>query len=224
MENQSRKDSFSMHDLINHYNMKVNFYENKRFETWHVEKELSVVSRTLDAILRNECYRSALDIACHAGRYSFMLQEKGLDVIGIDTSDKALNFAEARKRERKIHNIVFKKMDATQFSFNQTFDVVILMELLHHLPDDLAEQVLTRAIGYLNPRGVLFFDLKNSFNPVIRYVYRKESSDLLWLRARTFAFFKKIVEKAHARIVAKQGLVTPLWQIEPFVILQVKKK
>ena len=217
-------DQFPIQNLMQHYNREVNYSKGNRFETWHLARERALVGRSLDPLITKRHYKSALDIACHAGEYSFLLASKGLLTLGVDTSDKALTVAEARRRKAGISTITFKKLDATRLGLGRTFDVIILMELLHHFPDDLAEKTLRLAIQHLSPGGTLFFDLKNRHNPVLRYVYRRASSDRLLLRDRTYGFFREVVNQAGAHVVARRALMTPAWFLEPFVILQVEKK
>jgi 2-polyprenyl-3-methyl-5-hydroxy-6-metoxy-1,4-benzoquinol methylase len=214
---------FSMKRLVEHYNRKVNYYPEFGLEGWHLQKEVSTISGILNSILKKKVCKRALDIACHDGRYSFLLQEKGLDVVGIDTSEKSLAHAESLRERKKVTNVRFQKMDATELSLTEKFDIIILMELLHHLPDRLAVKTICNALNHLENDGSLILDLKNQYNPVIRYVYKKNSSHNLLLKARTMNFFRKTVQDAGARIVLQKGLVTPFWQIEPFVIVVVQK-
>jgi 2-polyprenyl-3-methyl-5-hydroxy-6-metoxy-1,4-benzoquinol methylase len=217
------KSEFSKNKLIEHYNQKVDYYPEYGLEGWHLRKEVSKISRILDSILEKKICKKALDIACHDGRYSFLLQGKGLDVVGIDTSDKSLAHAESIRKSKKIENVRFQKMDATEMSFKEKFDIIILMELLHHLPDRLAAQTLWKALDHLEREGYIIFDLKNKFNPVISYVYKNKSSQNLLLKTRTMSFYEKAVHDAGARILFKRGLVTPFWPIEPFVIVVAQK-
>lgn len=218
------KCDFSKNNLIEHYNRKVDYYPEFSLEGWHLRKEVAKVSEILDSILEKKSCKKALDIACHDGRYSFLLQGKGLHVVGIDTSEKSLAYAESERKNRNIENVRFHRMDATELSLGEKFDIIILMELLHHLPDRLAIQTLRKALGHLENEGYMIFDLKNKFNPVIRHVYKKKSSENLLLKARTMGFYEKAVQDAGARILLKSGLVTPFWPIEPFVIVVVQNK
>lgn len=202
----------------------MNYYPEHSFEGWHLRKEVSKISKILDSILRKKLCKKALDIACHDGRYSFLLQGKGLDVVGIDTSDKSLAHAESIRISKNIENVFFQQMDATEMSFKEKFDIIILMELLHHLPDTLAVKTMCNALDYLERNGHIIFDLKNIYNPIISYVYKKKSSPRLLLKTRTMKFYRNVVNNAGARIVLKRALITPFWQIEPFVIVVAQKR
>lgn len=211
-----------INNLINHYNEEVEYYSDSWLEKWHLDMELKVINRILGKIIQKK-HKEGLDIACHTGRYTFLLAEKGLNSLGIDTSDKALSVAEKVKAKSKVNNASFRKMDATKIKISKKFDVIVLMELLHHLPDELAVNLFKKSLSMLNSNGFLIFDLKNILNPVITKVYKKYSNDRLLLKARHLSFFDRIAKERGCKIVLKKSLVTPLWQIEPFVIVVVKK-
>jgi 2-polyprenyl-3-methyl-5-hydroxy-6-metoxy-1,4-benzoquinol methylase len=217
------ESEFSKNNLIEHYNRKVDYYPKYGLEGWHLRKEVSRISTILDSIMKKDNCKKALDIACHDGRYSFLLQEKGLDVVGIDTSDKSLAHAESIRKYKNIENVRFQQMDATELNFKEKFDVIILMELLHHLPDKLAVNTLVNSLDHLQKNGYIIFDLKNKYNPVISYVYKKKSSPNLLLKARSMNFYRNVLKNAGARILKKRALITPFWQIEPFVIVVAQK-
>ncbi|WP_297090329.1 class I SAM-dependent methyltransferase [Thermococcus sp.] len=69
----------------------------------------------------------ALDIGCNAGLSSFVLEELGFEVIGIDIQEKAVERAKelAKKRGSKVK---FYVMDAKNLNFKEnTFDLVALL-------------------------------------------------------------------------------------------------
>lgn len=227
-------------NLIEYYSKDVEYY-SFWLEKWHLDKELKVVDKILDKIIKKNFHKDALDIACHTGRYAFLLGKKGLNVLGIDSSDKALDVAKKTKAKLGINNVEFKKVDATKLNvknlqifeharkpkvyrqITKKFDIIILMELLHHLPDDLAIELFRKAITLLKPNGYVIFDVKNINNPVINGVYKKYSSEKLLLITRSIDFFARIAKKHGCKILLKKALVTPFWKIEPFVIVVLRK-
>ena len=60
-----------------------------------------------------------LDLACGVGRHSFYLNKKGMNVIGIDNSEK--NIKKAKKFENKF--LKFKKKEMTE-DYGQEFDFI----------------------------------------------------------------------------------------------------
>lgn len=222
-EKNDRINMTYLKNLINHYNEKAE-YSKSRFERWHLNKEFKIVNKILDRIIRNDSKKEALDIACNTGRYAFALGKKGLNVLGIDTSDKALKVAKGMKTKLGMNNVYFKNVDATKLKIRKKFDIIVLMELLHHLPDEVAIKLFKQAIMLLKSKGYLIFDLKNRNNLIISRRYKKKSSEKLLLIARNIDFFRRIIKKLDCKIIIKNSLVTPFWQIEPFVIIVLKKK
>lgn len=147
-------------NLIEHYEREVEYYSDSWLERWHLNKEFKVINRILNKIIKKGVNKDALDIACHTGRYSFALSKKGLNVLAIDTSYKALKVAKNIRKKLGIKNIRFKRADATKLKERKKFDIIILMELLHHLPNDIAIKLLKQAIMLLKPGGFIIFDLK----------------------------------------------------------------
>lgn len=71
-----------------------------------------------------------LDIGCGAGALMQELEEFG-EVTGIDISERAVEACRKRGLSRVIHG------DAAQLPFpNDSFDVVVMMDVLEHLKDD----------------------------------------------------------------------------------------
>ena len=209
--------------LTNHYDKEVEYYSDSWLERWHLNKEFKIVSKILDKIVKKNFHKDGLDIACHAGRYTFLLRKKGLNALGIDTSNKALDVAMKTKTKLGINKVEFKKIDATKLKIKLKFDIIILMELLHHLPDNLAIKLFKKTITLLKQDGYLIFDVKNVNNPVIDLVYKKYSSKELLLITRSLNFFERIAKANGCKIVIKKGLVTPFWNIEPFIIVALRK-
>jgi len=98
----------------------------------------------------------ALDIGCNAGLSSFVLEELGFEVIGIDIQEKAVERAKelAKKRGSKAE---FYVMDAKNLSFKEnTFDLVALLgyPLAHFSIWDF-DKILQEVRRVLKPQGYI---------------------------------------------------------------------
>lgn len=98
--------------------------------------------------------RRVLDVGCSQGIAAILLGREGYDVVGIDTSATAIDFAIAdlAKEIKEVRGRVkFSQIDL--FSLNETehFDTVILGEVLEHQVD--AEDFLRRAMETLGVGG-----------------------------------------------------------------------
>jgi SAM-dependent methyltransferase len=97
-----------------------------------------------------------LDLCCGDGRLAQVLDWRGFHVVGLDGSERMLEFA----RERCPH-LDFVAGDARSFQLERKFDAVIsTFDALNHVmsPDDLAE-VCRRVHEALKPTGYFAFDL-----------------------------------------------------------------
>lgn len=113
-----------------------------------------------------------LDIGCGTGRHSLELTRRGYLVTGIDLSESLLNKAIslAEKENLKIN---FHIKDARNFSFDESFDLAImicegafpLMET-----DEMNYSIIRNAFSSLKPRGKLIFTTLNGLYPLFHSV------------------------------------------------------
>jgi len=83
---------------------------------------------------------SVLDIGCGSGEYATRCAGPYL---GIDLSERYIARAQRRFPEA---NKAFRCVDVTTLWQEQrTFDVVLLVDFLHHLPDEAAVEILQKA-------------------------------------------------------------------------------
>lgn len=73
-----------------------------------------------------------LDIGCGVGALASDLAKKAKKVLAIDVNRKNI---EAAKRKYCAKNIEYILGDATNYDFNQKFDVVVLSNVLEHIQD-----------------------------------------------------------------------------------------
>lgn len=107
-------------------------------------------SRTLPIAYEIPMGSRVLDIGCNSGEFMKLLQEKRECIVdGVDVSEIAIEKAKAKVGANFVH-----LCDAEHLPFqNETFDVVVLMEVLSHLVDP--EATLKEIRRVLKPSGVL---------------------------------------------------------------------
>ena len=111
--------------------------------------------------------KSILDVGCRYGFFSFEAAKRGARrVVGVDFDEDALRKAE-KLREVMGTEVEFRKLDITKQSLDEKFDVVLCLNVLHHLPDPirtLNELVdVTRERLVLEVAGVRGKDAKKMF-------------------------------------------------------------
>lgn len=97
-----------------------------------------------------------LDAGCGPGRDCDYFIEHGLQVVGVDLSEKLLEIA-----ERRVPQVTFVKQDLRQLDFpNETFDGIWACASLHHLDRTDVADVLKSFFRLLKPNGILFVSVK----------------------------------------------------------------
>lgn len=102
--------------------------------------------------------KKVLDIACGSGYGSYYLLQQGArEVVGVDISMEAVNYAKEKYLHRKI---TFIKGDAEKLPFDEQFDVIITLETIEHLHEQLA--FLQEMKRVLKKDGVLILSTPNA--------------------------------------------------------------
>lgn len=105
--------------------------------------------------------RSILDIGCGGGIFSQSLAQRGAQVIGIDVVPELLAVAENQALKENVLNLRYEQSTAEAYArlHPQSFDIIVCMELLEHVPHPLS---VIQAIGkLLKPGGHLFCSTLN---------------------------------------------------------------
>jgi len=113
-----------------------------------------------------------LDIGCGTGRHSLELTKRGYRVTGVDLSVSQLQRAREKALELKL-DIIFQKIDARQLSFNEEFDLAIMLcegafPLME--TDEMNFQILHNAAKALKSGGKLIFTTLNGLFPLFHSV------------------------------------------------------
>ena len=162
---------------------------------------------------------NVLDIGCSGGRYIRLLLKNNLKPYWIDTSIIALKHA----RSISNQNAVFIKASATELPFRKNvFDVVLCIELLHHFDEYYIEKLFKDITSLIKPGGTFICDFRNSLNPIMSYIYRKNNGKHFTLN--TISIFKmiKILKKYDFTIYKKESILFPNSLFSPYFIFFCK--
>ncbi len=101
-----------------------------------------------------------LDVGCGAGLWLGLLADRGTIAhgTGFDTSDKAIALAQhmgGRVEGGKL--LTFQRLDATAAWPEGDFDVITIIDVLHHVPPEHQLGVLTLAASRLKRGGLLLY-------------------------------------------------------------------
>jgi len=101
-----------------------------------------------------------LDLGCGTGSFCLEMARRGYDPIGIDTSAAMLDQA----RQKADDDCLFLQQDISRFELFGTVDLIVcLLDTVNHLIRATQVARLFRlCANYLNPGGLLVFDLATS--------------------------------------------------------------
>lgn len=101
--------------------------------------------------------KKVLDIGCGTGYGDFLLSQYAKEVIGIDISKDAIDFAQ---EHYKKENLNFYIMDWEEIEkFNETFDVIIAFEFIEHIKEP--DKFLNLIKKILNENGLIIISTPN---------------------------------------------------------------
>ena len=108
--------------------------------------------------------RLVLDLACGTGNITIPMSKRGYDMIGLDLSCEMLNIAKKKAAEAGT-DILFLNQDMTEFELYGTVDAIVCaLDGINYITDSAAlEKVFALAENYLNPGGVMIFDINSEF-------------------------------------------------------------
>lgn len=113
-----------------------------------------------------------LDIGCGTGRHSIELSKRGYNLTGIDLSSSMIEGAKKKASSLSL-NIDFKVLDARNLSFNDEFDLVIMLceggfSLME--TDEMNFEILKSATRALKKNGKFIFTTLNGLFPIFNSV------------------------------------------------------
>lgn len=117
-----------------------------------------------------------LDLACGTGSLSKILAKRGYDTIGIDSSSQMLMVA-----KEKDNKTMYLNQDMKSFELYGTVDAIVCLcdGMNYMLKEKHLMKVLKLCNNYLNPNGLLIFDMntKNYFKNLEKQNFMHNEED-----------------------------------------------
>ena len=130
-----------------------------------------------------------LDVGCGGGYFTYELYRRGADVIGIDYSKYAIEFAKTR-----FPNIDFRIISAYDLDVlsPESFDLVTMIDVIEHISDQ--HKVLSKIHKILRQKGrlVISTDIEDSPWSKFPLSWLIEKSQLLSAEGRAYKLIKKV--------------------------------
>jgi 2-polyprenyl-3-methyl-5-hydroxy-6-metoxy-1,4-benzoquinol methylase len=94
-----------------------------------------------------------LDLGCGYGHsaYTIAKSNPGMQVVGIDPDRNRLSTA---KKNYRLKNLVFFNVAAEKFSTRKKFDLVVAVDLFHHVPYDAQAAIIANIKKLLSDNGI----------------------------------------------------------------------
>lgn len=109
----------------------------------------------VDLVLKREA-KTVLDLGCAVGRLSMLIAAQGIEVYGLDASEKAVRFAQSWAQDEQMPNVHFEVgMTNTLRYPDQHFDAVVANAVLDHMPLVEAQKSVQEIWAVLKPGGLV---------------------------------------------------------------------
>lgn len=121
--------------------------------------------------------KTVLDLGSALGDVCFLLAPLVREAIGIDASQRAIELAEQRRRDRGLTNVRFLRADVADLAGvpDRSVDVAGAFDLLEHVDDETVRGMLRALTRVLKPGGVFVAYTPNREH----YVERLKARDLI---------------------------------------------
>lgn len=133
-----------------HYHL---LYENRD------SKEAEQFIRSLFQYLGPKESSKILDLACGKGRHAMQVHDLGFDVLGVDLSEKSINFAKQQASKR----LNFEIADMRNLKLSNRFDIILNLftSFGYFKKEGENVKVITSIANTLNKGGLLVLDYLN---------------------------------------------------------------
>ena len=122
-----------------------------------------------------------LSVGCGDGQFELMIARDAEHVVGVDISREAVRAAEAGRAARGIANVEFHCRALSDLAWNETFDTIVCLAFLHHVPEPDLAGFLATVRRHLRPGGLFY-----SQDPNVRGVLRAIGRLVLGARYDTY--------------------------------------
>ncbi len=108
---------------------------------------------------------SILDLACGTGTLSFILAERGYEVIGVDASPDMLSVAASKPCDSGIIPPLFLCQEMEELDLYGTVDACVsCLDSINHLDgSDALDATLSRLKFFIRPGGLFIFDINTAY-------------------------------------------------------------
>ncbi len=134
---------------------------------WHMTKFKKVRS-----LIENPSSKKIMELGCGPGTFLSMLKPNYTSATGIDNDPNQMAYA---KKHYATQKLTFKMGDITKPLPIENQDIIIISEVIEHIPLKESEKMLKQAKASLKKGGSIILTTPNyrSFWPIIEFVWNK---------------------------------------------------
>ena len=165
---------------MNDFNYLADFYDE--FVGADYKKIASFISKWIDSVFPSA--EIGVDLGCGSGTLTYMLADKPLDMIGIDSSAAMLAKAALKRQDSRV---LFLQQPLTQIDLYGTADVFVsTLDCVNYLADEKAVESFISGVSlFANPGALFIFDLNTQYKYQTilngqNFVYEDEQAFVVW--------------------------------------------
>ncbi len=170
---------FIIEDLDNLTSKMADFYNDVRFPNYDdFDDYNSIYGKGMSNIFTKRLDEeigygtNILEMGCGTGQLSLFLSRSNRNIFAVDISNSSLKLGEEFRRENRIKNTFFMRMDVFDLKFKKNnFDCVISNGVLHHTKD--AEKAFKCLVEVTKPGGVLVIGLYHKYGRIVTRIKQK---------------------------------------------------
>jgi SAM-dependent methyltransferase len=130
---------------------------------------------------------SLIDIGCGVGQFALLT---GGRYLGVDLNARYIDHA--RRRYRGHPNVEFRRVDVTTLLDEGTrFDLALIVDLLHHIPDDDVVRLLATAARVARRNVINFEPMREQPHPLGDWLVRHDRGRFMRTREQLLGLYKE---------------------------------
>jgi len=118
--------------------------------------------------------KKLLDVGCGDGRFCYELNSDQIGYVGVDYSDRAITFARAFNPSATFHVV-----NSSTLSYREEFDVIVMIDVLEHIPPEEATQSLQNIQQALRSGGLFLISVPSTHLPLTQKHYQHFTPEIL---------------------------------------------
>ena len=149
----------------------TNYYEGHRYHPagWRMRLEREL--RSLLHRAESDRLGRVLSLGCGDGQFELLLAPFAEQVVGLDLSPEAIDLAKRAAQTAGVANVHFRCMPLENLEWSETYDTVVCLATLHHVPVEDVPGLLRHVFEHLVPGG-LFYSQDPNRNGLLRVTGR----------------------------------------------------